>query len=330
MKTAVLLLNHGAADTLDGVETFLANIFRDRDIIKLPVGGRLQRRLSGFIASKRAAKIQLLYGFMGSGSPLLPYMRAQSCQLAGQFDADDDVSVHIGLRYFTPSITDALADIVAEGAERVVVFPHYPQYSTTTIGSCHFELDRAKEQVPGAEALDYVFVEPFGTEPEYVEAMAERLRRAARAAPVEDPTLVFSAHSIPMTFVDDGDPYPQEIAEQAELIARAAGFDHWEIGYQSRSGPVRWLSPETDELIAELLARGDRHFVVVPLSFVQDHLETLVEIDVQIADAVLAAGGSFTRVRTVNATDEFAAMCARLVREAMAAPTGSSAATAST
>lgn len=320
-RTAVLLLNHGAADTLDGVETFLANIFRDRDIIKLPVGGRLQRRLSGFIASKRAAKIQLLYGFMGSGSPLLPYMRAQACQLAGQFDPDDAVGVHIGLRYFTPSITDALADIVAEGAERVVVFPQYPQYSTTTVGSCRFELERAVEEVPGAEALEFVFVPPFGSDPDYVEAMAERVRRAVRAAPVDDPTLVFSAHSIPMTFVDDGDPYPQEIAQQAELIARAAGFDKWEIGYQSRSGPVRWLSPETDELMAELLERGDRHFVVVPLSFVQDHLETLVEIDVQIADAVLAAGGSFTRVRAVNATDAFAEMSARLVRDAIASTT---------
>ncbi len=315
MTTAVVLLNHGAADSRQGVGTFLQNIFRDREIIRLPGGSGVQRRFARFIAKRRAPKVALLYGYMGGGSPLIGYISAQAMQLESALGAG--FTVHLGLRYYAPYISDALADVVAAGVDRVVTFPQYPQYSVTTVGSVRNEFDAAVESVPGALDLEIATVEPFGAHPAYIELVGERIRSMAQRC-ADEPTLLFSAHSIPAKFVDAGDPYPVEVERQAELLATAAGFDAWEVAYQSRSGPVRWLEPELVDHVDELLAAGRRHFLVAPISFVQDHLETLVELDVQLAERVRSAGGTVVRVRPPNATEAFAEFSADLVRGALA------------
>jgi len=310
--TAVLLLNHGAADAPEGVQAFLFNIFKDLDIIALPGGRSTQEGLARLISSRRAPRVVRLYQYMGGGSPLVPYMRVQAQQL----EAAVGLPVAIGLRYYRPSFADALADVLGAKATKVVVFPQYPQHSDTTVGSvlAHFEM--AVRCVPGAEDLDVAVVEPFGAEPAYVELMASRVREAAAECGA-DPVLLFSAHSVPMSKVEAGDRYPAEVEDQAALIADAAGFgDRFEIAYQSRSGPVRWLGPDVGDFVRELVASGRRDLLVVPISFVQDHLETLVEIDVQLAAEVAAAGGRLRRVRAVNADPAFAQFSAELVRRA--------------
>lgn len=309
--TAVLLVNHGAADTRAGIETFLCNIFRDIDIIPLPGGSPARARLARLIARRRSAKVARLYDYMGGGSPLVPYMRAQARAMEDALG----FRVHLGLRYWPPYIADALAAIVASGTARVVVFPQYPQWSDTTAGSVLAELDRARDAVPGARALDYAVVEPFGGRPEYVRMVADSVR-AVVAECESEPALVFSAHSVPMATVDAGDRYPDEIAAQAGAIASAAGFapDGYAIGYQSRSGPVRWLGPEIRDVVARLVAAHRTDVVVVPISFVQDHLETLVELDVQLAAEVESLGGRLHRVRAANADPRFVSLSADLVR----------------
>jgi len=317
-RVAVLLLNHGAADSLPGVPTFLGNIFGDLDIIRLPGGGVVQRRLAALIVHLRAPKVQYLYRFMGGGSPLVPYMRAQAGALEARFadDPDVDVDVHLALRYYTPSIEEALVEVLASGVRDVVAFPQYPQYSDTTVGSCMNQFARAVEAVPGAEDLDVAIVPAFGADPAYVKFLAGRVRQAMEAAP-NGATLLFSAHSIPMKSVREGDPYPDECAEQAALVAAAAGVDSWELAYQSRSGPVAWLTPDLPAHVESLMDDGRRHFVVVPLSFVQDHLETLVELDVQLATEIERRGGTIVRVRAANNAPEFADLSAALVRRAL-------------
>lgn len=320
--TAVLLVNHGAADTSAGIETFLFNIFRDLDIIPLPGGTPARNRLARVIAQRRAAKVARLYEYMGGGSPLVPYMRAQ----ARGIEAELGLPVRLGLRYYPPYIADTLAALVAEGTNRVVVLPQYPQWSDTTVGSVLAELERAREEVPGARELDCVVVEPFGCEPAYVAMVADSVRDAAAGCESE-PALVFSAHSVPMARVEAGDRYPGEIAAQARAIAEAAGFgpDRYEIGYQSRSGPVRWLGPEIRDVAAGALSGGGRRdLLAVPVSFVQDHLETLVELDVQLAAEVEACGGRLHRVRAANADPRFVSLCVDLVRRYLSPsrPTG--------
>lgn len=310
MRTAVLLLNHGAADSAAGVGLFLRNIFSDREIVRLPGGEGLQRAFARVIGRRRAPRVAHLYGYMGGGSPLVGYMEAQAADLAERLPGID---VRIGLRYYPPYIADALAAAVAAGAERVVAFPQYPQQSVTTVGSVLGELERAQDRVAGAAGLDHRVVPAFGADPEYVALVAGRLRRGL-ALVGRDPVVVFSAHSVPVRFVEEGDPYPGEVAAQAEAIAAAAGLRTWEVGYQSRSGPVRWLGPDTVALVDRLLEEGARDFLLVPISFVQDHLETLVEADVQLAARIHAAGGTCTRVRPVNADPAFADFGAALLR----------------
>lgn len=321
--TAVLLLNHGAADTSAGIRTFLYNIFRDLDIIRLPGGAPVRERFARLIAARRAVKVARLYEYMGGGSPLVPYMRAQARGL----EAELAMPVRLGLRYYPPYLADALAELVSAGVRRVVVFPQYPQWSDTTVGSVLAELDRARDSVAGATEVEFVIVEPFGADPDYVDLLAAAVRASAAACATE-PALVFSAHSVPMSKVEAGDAYPDEIAAQAATIAAAAGFgpDRYSVGFQSRSGPVRWLGPEIGDVVGSIVAGGRRDVLIVPISFVQDHLETLVEIDVQLAAEVARAGGRLHRIRAANADPRFAAVSAGLVRAALGAQPSSLAA----
>lgn len=317
--TAVLLCNHGGADRADGIAAFLENIFTDRGIIHLPGPPLAQHWLARVIARRRAPRVAERYGYTGGASPLAAYMGAQARQLSAALDG---MPVAIGLRYCPPYIPDALANLIASGIRRLVVFWQYPQYSVTTVGSCEAELRRAIDAVPGASELDYVVVPPFGAEPGYVELMAAATLCAAESLGVSGtatPTVVFAAHSIPQRFVDEGDTYPDAVEQQAALIAQQAGIDAWEVAYQSHSGPVAWLGPDLVSRVGELLDAGARQFLVVPLSFVQDHLETLYDLDVSLGALVHERGGSMVRVRPVNATEPFATLCADLVRRALVA-----------
>jgi ferrochelatase len=313
MPTSVLLLNHGAAEDTSGIAAFLENIFTNREIIRLPGGPAVQKRFARLIAAARAPRVAHLYRYMGGGSPLLSYMRTQADQLTARLDGMD---VRVGLRYCEPFVAEAFTAAVRGGADRIVIFPQYPQYSTTTVGALDRELDRVRSLMPCASEVDCVTVPPFGAEPAYVDLLARRVLAATTRA-VHRPVLVFSAHSVPMKFVDAGDTYPAEVQTQARLVAEAAGFTEWEVAYQSRSGPVRWLGPEVTDRISVLAAGGARHVLVVPISFVQDHLETIVEIDVQIGAAAAQYGCAVTRVRPVNADPAFADFSAELVRRSI-------------
>ncbi len=343
-RTAVLLLNHGAADSQPGVRVFLDNIFQDIDIIRLPGGTRFQGPFARLLSKYRAPRVERLYEYMGGGSPLLSYMRAQADALrvrlnqpdgqfvgeVGEVGADgrgEEIEVFLGLRYYSPSIADGLGEAVKRKVRRVVVFPQYPQHSVTTVDSVLRQLARAVAQTPGADQLALSIVPAFGAEPAYVDLMAAKVREAIARAPTSA-RLLFTAHSVPMKFVDEGDVYPETCQEQAALIAAKAGVNQFDLAYQSRSGPVEWLGPDLPAHVEKLLATGEKHFVLVPLSFVQDHLETLVELDVQLAAGILRAGGSLTRVRTANNAPEFADLCATLVRRELAQPLSGTSGTA--
>ncbi len=309
----MLLVNHGAAPDTAAIPAFLTNIFADRDIIRLPVGGARQARLASLLARGRTPKVEALYRFMGGGSPLLTYMQAQARRLGALLPG---MPVLIGLRYHEPSFGTALEEALRLGLGRLVVLPQYPQYSATTVGSCEAELARALDRCPATGRPETVVIPPFGAQGGHVAFIADAVRRAAARIPPPH-SLVFTAHSVPMRFVEDGDPYRDEVEAQAGLVARAAGFDSYEIGYQSRSGPVRWLGPETRDVVVRLMGEGQRNIVLAPLSFVQDHLETLVELDVLIGSEILAAGGAVARARPAYCGQEFAEISAGLVRGAL-------------
>ena len=317
-KTAVVLFNLGGPDGPAAVRPFLTNLFRDPAIISLP--NPLRWFLSRRIATKRTPVAQEIYAEIGGGSPILPNTELQARALEAELGADH--KVFIAMRYWHP-MSDETASAVRDWApERIVLLPLYPQFSTTTTGSSlkdwHRAAKRAGLAVPTKEICCYP------EEAGFVEALADRMApmvaeaRKSGSGPLR---VLFSAHGLPKRVIARGDPYQWQIEMTAAATAKRLGLaeDDWVVCYQSRVGPLEWIGPSTDAEI-ERAGRDGAAVVVAPLSFVSEHSETLVELDIEYAKLADEAGVPlYLRVPTVDAGEAFIAGLARLVGAAAAA-----------
>ena len=292
-KTAVLLLNMGGPSELDEVGDYLRALFTDPELIPLP----WQSLLGPFIAGRRTPKVRARYDEIGGGSPARRYTEAHGQLLAAALDVrHPEGAPHrafIGFRYAAPRTHQALDAIAESGAQRVVVLSQYPQWACPTAGSSLSDLERGLEERPQLKALDWWLVDRWYAAPALVDfhrrAIEDALEQAA-AAGAADPVLVFSAHSLPIKVIQRGDPYPQESGASVAAIMAALGEGHrYLLSYQSAVGPVQWLGPQTKDVAAVLGSRGES-MVLVPISFVTDHIETLHELDLDIAPHGRAAG----------------------------------------
>jgi len=308
LKTAVVLFNLGGPDGPEAVEPFLRNLFSDPAIIGLPNPFRafLARRIS----AKRAPIAREIYNEIGGGSPIVANTEAQANALQAKLGAN--VRVFIAMRYWHPMSGATAAAVKAWGAARVVLLPLYPQFSTTTTASSVTDWQRAAKDA-GLDAPTQV-VCCYPREAGFVEAMATRSRpkiETARAA--GKLRVLFSAHGLPERVIRRGDPYQWQVEQTAAAIAGKLGLsaDEWVVCYQSRVGPLKWIGPSTDEEIRRAGADGVA-VVVVPLSFVSEHSETLVELDIEYGKLAKNAGvPAYLRVPTV---DDEAAFIDGLVR----------------
>jgi ferrochelatase len=212
------------------------------------------------------------------------------------------------MRYWHPLADEALQQAADWGAEHVVAFTQYPHYSTTTTGSSLAELQRAAAR-RGLRA-PISAIRGFHDHPDYTAALAATVREAVQRLPAQhraQSKVVYSAHSLPMKFVRAGDPYPGQIRASAELAHRVSGVDlPFEVAWQSKVGPVEWLQPSAIERIRALPQEGVRHAAVVPISFVNDHIETLQELDLALAAEAEAAGiRTFARAPALNVRPDF-------------------------
>ena len=291
--TAVVLLNLGGPGYPDEVRPFHYNLFSDRLIIRLGPAF-MQRPIAWLIAKKRAPKSRAYYERIGGGSPLAVITEGQAASLERRLREHGDFRTYVGMRYWRPSIEDAVGQAVSDGAERVMALSLYPQYSIATTGSSEKAFDEAARR-HGAPAT--AAVPPWYEHPLYIDALSDLLGKALEGA--EGAHVLFSAHSLPKRFIDEGDPYDEHI--RATINALMARFDRpWSLGYQSRSGPVQWLGPSTGEEIKRLGREGVREAVAVPVSFVSDHIETLYEIDILYKDIAREAGVRLTRTESLN------------------------------
>jgi len=281
--TAVLLLNLGGPDSLDAVEPFLYNLFLDPDVIDYPVGQWVRNRIAATIARKRAPMVRDFYRMIGGKSPILDYTIAQARLLEQALKPHGVYTSLIGMRYWHPMIDTAVNTALGTAAKRCIILPLYPHYSLATTGSAFAEVRRLLNQ-RAARRLAVKFIDDWYDHPAYIAALVDRIRTglAAMNPPQERVHLVFSAHGLPEKLIRKGDPYQRQIEETVRLTVKALGYDvalaH--LCYQSRVGPLKWIGPSTEELIHELAWRGVRSVLVVPVSFVSDHLETLYEIDI--------------------------------------------------
>jgi ferrochelatase len=291
----VLLFNLGGPPDLPSVEPFLVNLFSDRDIIELPLGSALQPLLARLIAKARGPSVRRNYALIGGGSPQLRFTRAQAEALEARLGRGSGrFRTFIAMRYWHPSTEEALAAMAGEGIRRVVTLTLYPHYSRATTGSSERELQRWLSRPAWEGRFRVSGIASYATDPTYLDALADTVRRALAGFPAErreGVVLLFSAHGLPQKLVAAGDPYVRETEATREgILARLALPNRHLLGYQSRTGPVRWIGPGTDHILDRLGGEGVREVLVVPLSFVSDHIETLYEIDILFAGRARRAG----------------------------------------
>jgi ferrochelatase len=295
--TAVVLFNLGGPDDLDAVEPFLVNLFQDREIIQLPGGRALQPWVARLIAKMRGPSVRDNYRRIGGGSPQLRLTRNQAGALESRLNVSGDgrYRVFIAMRYSRPSAADALDAIAAEGIRRVVTLTLFPHWSKATTGSSRGEFDRTLASAKWRH-LDFevTHIEHYADNPLYLDAVAATVRKTWDRIPESRrgrTVLLFSAHGLPQRFIDEGDPYLEHIdATRFGVLERLGLQNRQLLAFQSRTGPVKWIGPGTDEVLAELGDEGVSDVLIIPLSFVSDHIETLYEVDMLFADAARASG----------------------------------------
>lgn len=313
-KTAVILFNLGGPDSRAAIQPFLFNLFNDPAIIRLPNPARWL--LARLISKRRAPVAADIYERMGGRSPIVPETEAQAEALRAALGSDD-TKIFIAMRYWHPFAEDTARAVRDWGAERVVLLPLYPQFSTTTTASS-FRQWHAVAKTVGLSAPTTA-IGCYPEEPGFIAAtvalLRERLAQAEAAGPVR---ILFSAHGLPKKVVRDGDPYQMQVERSVAAVLRLLDRPGLEtqICYQSRVGPLEWIGPATDAEITRA-AKDGRSIVVVPIAFVSEHSETLVELDIEYAELAHAHGAKgYFRVPTVGAHPDFIAGLARLVRHA--------------
>lgn len=308
MKTAIVLFNLGGPDSLDAVRPFLFNLFNDKAIIGLPQPWRWL--LARFISGKRAPVARGIYQHLGGSSPLLQQTRDQAAALEKVLGPD--FKVVVAMRYWHPFAEQALQQVQDWGADRVILLPLYPQFSTTTTGS---SLKQWHQLAAGRFAQTQV-VCCYPVMSGFVSASAQLIRTQYDQALAQGkPRLLFSAHGLPQSIIDKGDPYQRQVEQSAAAIVSALGIDglDWAICYQSRVGKAKWIGPSTEEELAR--AGSDKVPVVVaPIAFVSEHSETLVELDIEYRHLAEGLGiPGYFRASTVQSHPEFIQGLAQLV-----------------
>jgi ferrochelatase len=284
-RRGVLLLQFGGPDSPEAIRPFLRDLFDDPEILSMPAFVR--KPLAWTIAKFRAPKVAKDYakmGVPGGASPLGMWTRKQAELLSSRLG----LPVEVAMRAWKPTTAEGLAKLRAAGVDDVLALPLYPQYSfTTTRSSMTVLLREFPRAMPGATLRA---VRHWPTEPAYVEATVETIRKGRAKLPGADPYVLFSAHGLPERIVAKGDPYPGEVEETVRAVASAAGLAKWSLSFQSRVGPVEWIRPFTEEKIPELAREGVKDLLVVPMSFTCDHFETLFEMAILQAEIAKTAG----------------------------------------
>ena len=315
-RKGIALMNLGSPGAPGEVRRFLRRLFLDIEMFDFP-GERLVRPLlATLIAALRAGRVRQRYRVLGGTSPLKPLTQAQAVALeAALLQRGFDVPVEICMRYSHPFATEVVERLLARGARGIIGLPLYPQYSHSTSGSSLLALRQAVERLcPGIPCRE---ITHWCDDPEYHAALARRILACReRMADVAEVGLLLVAHSIPLRFVLRGDPYVEQVEMTVtgirDALKRQAGeLLPWWLAYQSQVGPVNWVGPTVPQVLETILGDGLRSVIVVPLSFVSDHLETLYDIDLQYRRHALELGFErFERIESLNASDDFVSVLA--------------------
>ena len=312
-RLAVVLFNLGGPDAPGSVEPFLFNLFNDSAIIGAP--GPLRWLLARIISRRRGPEAAEIYGKLGGKSPLLENTRLQAEALHALLGDSESARVFIAMRYWHPMSLETAEAVKAFAPDEVVLVPLYPQFSSTTTGSSFAEWRRAAAAVGLVAPTRAVCCYP--AEAGFVGAAAElaRVGIAEAAAAGRPPRVLFSAHGLPQRVVESGDPYQWQVEQTVAAVVAGLAMEDldWSICYQSRVGPLKWIGPEIGAELERAAADGVP-VVVVPVAFVSEHSETLVELDIQFRDKARELGlTAYVRVPTVSTRHAFIEGLANLI-----------------
>ncbi|ADC89606.1 ferrochelatase [Thermocrinis albus DSM 14484] len=306
-KVGVLLLNMGGPDSLEAVQPFLYNLFSDHDIIAIP--RLIQKPVAWIISHVRAKKTMTYYRYMGGKSPQKEQTLEQAQKL--QEVLGDGFLVKVGMRYWHPFIEEALQEMESYPLSGLILLPMYPQYSRTTTGSSFNEFDRVfpKSQM---SFLPVVKIQHYYDHPLYIQAMVENIKE--NLPNWQDYFFLFSAHSLPISVIKKGDPYQFQTERTVQLIMQHFPGVNYALAYQSKVGPVKWLQPETEKVLEDVIKRGVKKVAVIPVSFVNEHSETLYELDYQYGNMARSLGvEDYVRIPTLRTHPTFVRCLADLV-----------------
>eukprot|EP00557_Chaetoceros_sp_GSL56_P005628 CAMPEP_0176496622 /NCGR_PEP_ID=MMETSP0200_2-20121128/11289_1 /TAXON_ID=947934 /ORGANISM="Chaetoceros sp., Strain GSL56" /LENGTH=575 /DNA_ID=CAMNT_0017894581 /DNA_START=205 /DNA_END=1932 /DNA_ORIENTATION=- len=350
IKVGVLLLNLGGPEKTQDVEGFLYNLFADPDIIRLPPPlAPLQKLIALIISKRRAPKSIAAYESIGGGSPILYYSNQQASlvqkSLAERYGLD--VKTYVGMRYWYPFTEEALEQIQTDGINALVVVPLYPQFSISTSGSSLRVLQEEFARnsamwgggAGGGSLFTHTVIPAWYDRPGYVKAMANIIQRELDSFTPEEVSeqletnpiakhVLFSAHGVPQSYIEAGDPYQEQIQKCVQGISKLLPSEEEgvkvHLSYQSRVGPIEWLRPYTDDVLPELGRAGVKNLVVVPISFVSEHIETLEEIDIEYRELAEESGIThWRRAQALNTDPTFINDMADMIVEALNQPSQS-------
>jgi ferrochelatase len=329
-RIGVLLFNLGGPETLAEVRPFLYNLFSDPDLIKLPWRA-LQKPVAWMISTQRYRKSSGYYKKIGGGSPLRKITDLQAEALKGALTtAGVDATVYVGMRYWNPLIEDALADIKRDRITRLVLLPLYPQYSISTTKSSMARLNELIGDSPRSD-LRISAINNYHDDPAYIAALAATVSGELKLFADQDPSathILFSAHSVPVSYIESGDPYLDQTKRTVALVMDVLGADRpYGLSFQSKVGPVPWLTPATDQAIRGLAKQGVKQLLLVPVSFVSEHIETLYELDILYKGVADEVGlPLYRRAPALNTRPDFIKALADLVIKALEPDSASSSA----
>jgi ferrochelatase len=320
MRLGVVLFQLGGPDSIESIEPFLYNLFNDPDIIDFPFARIARQPLARLIASRRAQHVASHYREIGGRSPILDYTTRQANALEHALRASFDARVAIAMRYWHPMTDSAAREMEQFAPDELVLLPLYPQYSKTTTGSSLNEWNRCTQnRHVGARVR---IVKEFHEDLPYIDSVVASIHAALEGfADAADTDFVFSAHGVPLSVIEQGDPYQRQVERTAELVWERGGWGgRRHLCYQSKVGAAKWLAPSLHRTIARLAGESRRNVLIVPISFVSDHVETLHEINIEHREQAVSLGiSNFRMVAGLNDSPAFVEALAGMVRRRIAA-----------
>jgi len=312
MKKAIILFNLGGPDKLENVEPFLFNLFNDPAILNLPTF--LRYPLAKLISNRRAPVAKKIYAELGGSSPILKLTKEQSDALEtklNQTQEEDEYKCFIIMRCWNPRAKDVIKDVRLYGPDEVVLMPLYPQYSAATSGSSIKEWKDVCKKNNYHVKTSIICCYP--TDQNFINAHTKKITKKIKG--LKNFKLIFSAHGLPEKNIKKGDPYQWQVEQSVKKIVESLNNENldWILSYQSRVGPLKWIGPSTETVIIENSKIG-KHIVLVPIAFVSEHSETLVELDIEYKEIADANGCiNYTRVSALGINEDFIRAMSELI-----------------